>query len=137
MLPKLKDICKYRLEKSREELKAAQILFKEGLYSQTLNRSCYAIFSAVRALLLMDEFESRKHPELISYFNKNYAAAGIFEKKYSIILAEAEWVKNKSDYRDFYIASKDSAEEQIKNGSEFIQKMEEYINSRLATIDVD
>ncbi|MCU0285755.1 MAG: HEPN domain-containing protein [Acidobacteria bacterium] len=61
MQPKIKDLCKYRLEKSKEDLKAAKFLIEEGLYSQTLNRSYYAIFHAVRALFALDEFETHKH----------------------------------------------------------------------------
>lgn len=87
MQPKIRDLCKYRLEKSKEDLKAAQILIKEGLYSQTLNRSYYAIFHAIRALFALDEFEARKHSGLIVYFNKNYVSAGIFEKGYAKILS--------------------------------------------------
>jgi len=131
MQPKIRDLCKYRLEKSKEDLKAAQILIKEGLYSQTLNRSYYAIFHTVRALFALDEFEARKHSGLIAYFNKNYVSTGIFEKEYAKILSQAEWVRNKSDYRDFYIVFKDDAAEQIENAGKFIQRIEEYINSRL------
>ena len=79
MQPKAKDLCNYRLQKSKEELKAARVLFKESLYSQSLNRSYYAIFHAVRALFALEEFETRKHSGLISYFSKNYVAKGIFD----------------------------------------------------------
>jgi uncharacterized protein (UPF0332 family) len=115
MQPKVKDLCNYRLQKSRNDIKAARILFKENLYSQALNRSYYAIFHAVRALFALDEFETRKHSGLISYFNKNYVAEGIFDKEYSKILIGAELVRTKSDYRDFYIVSKDAAAKQIEN----------------------
>lgn len=131
MQPKIKDLCKYRLEKSKEDLKAAKILINEGLYSQTLNRSYYAIFHAVRALFALDEFESRKHSGLIAYFNKNYVSTGIFEKEYSKILSGAEWVRNKSDYRDFYIVSRATATEQVENAEKFIQRIVMYIDSRL------
>jgi uncharacterized protein (UPF0332 family) len=133
MQSKRTDLCNYRLEKAKEDLKAAQILLKEGLFSQTLNRSYYSIFHAVRALFALDEFETHKHSGLISYFNKNYVMEGIFEKEYSKILTQAEWVRNKSDYRDFYIVSKDSAEKQVENAGKFIQRMEDHIKDRLLT----
>jgi YgiT-type zinc finger domain-containing protein len=40
---------------------------------------------------------------------------------------EAEKIRNKSDYNDFYIASKSDAEQQIINAIKFIKTMEEYI----------
>jgi uncharacterized protein (UPF0332 family) len=118
------------LKKSKEDLKAAKVLLKENLYSQSLNRSYYAIFHAVRAIFALDEFDSRKHSGIISHFNKNYISRGIFEKDYSKILMKAERARNKSDYRDFYVVSKESAARQIENAEKFISKMEEFVKKR-------
>jgi uncharacterized protein (UPF0332 family) len=85
----------------------------------------------VRAVFALEEFETRKHSGLISYFSKNYVAKGIFDKEYSKILIRAERVRNKSDYRDFYIVSRDSAAKQIENAEKFIQKMEAFIKNKL------
>ncbi|MGD2084972.1 MAG: HEPN domain-containing protein [Candidatus Aminicenantes bacterium] len=93
MQPSRKDLCSYRLKKSKEDLKAAKVLLRENLYSQSLNRSYYAIFHAVRAIFALNEFDSRKHSGIISHFNKNYIASGIFEKDYSKILMKAERVR--------------------------------------------
>ena len=130
MQPRIIDLCNYRLQKSKEDLKAARILFKENLFSQALNRSYYAIFHALRAVFALEEFETRKHSGLISYFGKNYVAEGIFDKEYSKILIGAERGRTKSDYRDFYIVSKDTAEKQIENAEKFIQKMDEFIKNK-------
>jgi uncharacterized protein (UPF0332 family) len=54
MQPKIKDLCLYRIEKAKGDLKAARILLKKKLYSQSLNRSYYAIFHMARALLALD-----------------------------------------------------------------------------------
>ncbi len=43
-------------------------------------------------------------------------------------------IRNKSDYDDFYIASSEDAEKQVKNAEEFIAAMDEYVNKKL--IDV-
>ncbi len=128
MQPNAKDLCGYRLEKSKEDLRAAKVMIKEKLFSQSLNRSYYAIFHAVRALFALESFETRKHTGLIAHFNKNYAAKGIFDKEYSKILIRAERGRTKSDYRDFYIVSKDDAQLQVNNAEKFIQKIAEYIS---------
>lgn len=60
MQPKVKDLCLYRLEKSREELKAAQVLLKENLYSQSLNRSYYAIFMLSQGMLPLNKLKTLK-----------------------------------------------------------------------------
>ena len=68
----IKDLILYRLEKSKEDLESAEILFKKNKYTQSLNRSYYTIFHAIRALLALDKFDSRKHSGVVSYFIKNY-----------------------------------------------------------------
>ena len=90
MQPKIRDLCTYRIEKAQNDLKAAKFLLEQKLFSQSLNRSYYAIFHITRALLALDEFESRKHTGIIAYFNKEYIAKGIFDKRFAKIIKGAE-----------------------------------------------
>lgn len=41
----------------------------------------------------------------------------------------AEKIRNKSDYNDFYIASKEDAVEQVRNAEEFVRVVDEYIKN--------
>lgn len=109
------ELAKYRIEKSKNDLEASKIMLENNLFSQSLNRSYYSIFHAVRSLLAFDQFDSKKHSGIIAYFNQNFINKGIFDKELSKILMGAERIRNKSDYNDFYIACKDDAEQQIKN----------------------
>ncbi len=81
----------------------------------------------MRSILAFEKFDSKKHSGIIAYFNQNFINKGIFDKEYSKILMGAEKITNKSDYNDFYIASKTDAEQQIKNADKFIETMEEHI----------
>lgn len=121
------DLAKYRMEKAKSDLRASKIMLENKLFSQSLNRSYYSIFHAVRSVLAFERFDSKKHSGIIAYFNHNFINGKIFDKEYSKILMGAERIRNKSDYNDFYIASKDDAEQQIINASKFIKTMEEYI----------
>lgn len=121
------DLAKYRIEKAHNDSQASKIMLENSLYAQSLNRSYYSIFHAVRAVLAFDQFDSKKHSGIIAYFNHNFISNGVFDKEYSKILMGAEKIRNKSDYNDFYIASKTDAEQQIMNAEKFIKTMEEYI----------
>lgn len=61
MLDNQNDLSKYRLEKSKEDLLSSKLLFENGFYKQSVNRSYYSIFHATRALLALDKFDSKKH----------------------------------------------------------------------------
>ncbi len=132
MQPKIRDLCTYRIEKAQNDLKAAKFLLEKKLFSQSLNRSYYAIFHITRALLALDEFESRKHTGIIAYFNKEYIAKGIFDKRFAKIIKGAERMRNRSDYDDFYIVSKDETTEQLGNAEAFIKEIETFIRKKLS-----
>lgn len=134
MQPRTRDLCIYRIEKAKEDLKVARLLFEKKHYSQSMNRSYYAIFHITRALLSLDEFDSRKHSGIIAYFNREYIAKGIFDKKYSKIIKGAEKMRNRSDYDDFFVVSKDEAQKQLKNAEDFTEKIEKFIRERLNEI---
>ncbi len=130
MQPEIIDLSRYRMEKAKADLMAAEILFNEGLFDQSLNRSYYAIFHSVRSLLALDQFDSKKHSGIIAYFNRNYVATGILDKEYSKILMGAERLRNKSDYDDFYIVAKSDADTQIVNARIFIDRIGSLLSER-------
>lgn len=120
-------LSKYRLEKSKNDLKVAIANYESNFYSQSLNRSYYSIFHAVRALLVFDKFDSKKHTGIISFFQLNYVKTNRFDLSFSKILINAERVRVESDYNDFYVASKDETLNQIENAKLFIEGIEKYI----------
>lgn len=64
------DLANYRLADAKEKLMSARILLQEKHLKDSLSRSYYAMFSAVRALLALKEVDSSKHSGVISLFNQ-------------------------------------------------------------------
>jgi uncharacterized protein (UPF0332 family) len=77
------------LEKAKEDLNNAQINMDNGFIKGSINRSYYSIFHAMRAVLALDFFDSKKHSGIISSFQKNYIKTGKFDKMYSTIVEDA------------------------------------------------
>lgn len=48
-----RDYARYRLEKSREDLEAARLLFNNGNYRVANNRAYYAIFHAMPLIMMI------------------------------------------------------------------------------------
>jgi uncharacterized protein (UPF0332 family) len=94
-----------------------------------MNRSYYAIFHAIRALLALDEVDFKKHAGVIGYFQQHYVKPGIFAKEYSTILTDASMKRNQSDYNDFFTATQTETEEQLENAKRFIGAVEKYLMS--------
>ncbi|MDI9476605.1 MAG: HEPN domain-containing protein [Natronincolaceae bacterium] len=125
---KIQALSDYRLEKSKQDLETAKINFEHNMLTQSINRSYYAAFHALRALLAYDCFDSKKHSSILGYFNKNYIANEKIEQEYYRIIASAFDIRTKSDYQDFYIVSKDEAKKQLINAEGFINMIENYID---------
>lgn len=123
------DLASYRLDKASLDLEAAKVLLNSDLVKQSINRSYYAMFHAARALLAYDKFDSSKHSGIISYFNKHYIATGKIKVEIGKMLSSAELIRNKSDYDDFYIASREVAETQLGNAENFITEIKNFIKT--------
>lgn len=132
MLPEhILDKCKYSIEKARDELDTSELLLNNKKFSKSLNCSYYAIFHATRALLLTDNIQRSKHSGLISEFIKQYVATGKLDKRYSKIIKSAEKIRLNSDYKFFYLVSKDEAKEQLENAGIFVSEIVKHIESKL------
>ena len=120
-------LAKYRIEKAGECYCDALAAYDNGSYSNASNRSYYCIFHSMRAVLALDGFDSKKHSGIISEFNRKYIKEGIFNDTFSEIIKLAFTVRGKSDYDDFYIASKESVESQITNAKVFLDAVKTYV----------
>jgi uncharacterized protein (UPF0332 family) len=135
MNEKIKNLALYRSEKSRNELQVSKELLDKNHFPQSINRSYYAIFHSARALLALIEFDSKKHSGIISFFIKNFVKQGLVDEKYSTIINKAQQIRINSDYDDFYIVTKEQAQNQYGDAKEFVKMTEVYLSSQGILID--
>lgn len=130
MAGSITELSKYRYERSLEELKNAKEVFDSGSYKLALNRSYYAIFHAMRAVNVLDEFDSSKHSGVIAHFNQYHVKTGDFERIASKIIQNAMEMREHADYEDFFVASKKDAEEQISKAEQFLGYVKSFLSDR-------
>ena len=121
------DLSKLRLNIAKERISFAKEIFKIGDYKTVANRSYYAVFSAMRAVLALDNIDSKKHSGVIAEFRKNYLKTEILPKELSLTIDELVEVRQGSDYDDFYIISKNEVEQQLLNAEIFVNEIEKYL----------
>lgn len=126
MLDNRKELSEYRLKMAKEKLKSAKLLLDSQQWKDSIGRSYYAIFTAARALLALDGQDFARHTGVISYFQKTYIKTKVFDVKYSRYISEAFQIRNNTDYADFYIVSREDAEEQYERAVEFYNEIEKY-----------
>lgn len=123
----IKELSKYRLERAREELDNARDMFEAGKYKMALNRSYYSIFHGMRAVNVLDEFDSSKHSGIIAHFNQYHVKEGHIPKEASKIVRNASEMREHADYEDFFTASRQDAKEQIRAAELFVGFIEKYL----------
>ncbi len=115
----------YRLNKANTLLTQAELLLNNKQYDGSVNRSYYAMFNAVRAVLAFVKLDSRSHQGVISFFDRYFVKTGIFDKQFSRFLHAAFDTRQDNDYEDFYLPSATEAQEQYTNAAKLIHEVEQ------------
>lgn len=125
------DYARYRIERSKDDLDAAHLLFDGGNYRIANNRSYYAIFHALRAVLTFDNYDSSKHSGVIAEFRRRYIKEEIFPVEVSKMIGSAFTIRNASDYDDMFIASRADTEEQLANADYIYGLLKKYVDGKI------
>ena len=125
-----RELVLYRIETSKSDIKAAEILLRAREFRGANNRAYYGIYHAISAIHALDGNAYKRHKDALANFNKNYVKTEIFPRKLGNRIVEAEEIRHASDYDDFYLATKEEAEEQIQTAKELVKLVEEYVRQR-------
>lgn len=121
------DLSKYRIQEAKDSLRVAERCLSDGFYKDSINRSYYAAFYCIKAVLALGTVDFKRHKDVMAYFNKEYVATGIFQRELGRKLSTLKQLREKSDYDDFYIASKAQAEDQYNTAKYTIEQIEKYL----------
>ena len=125
-----KDMSNYRLEQAEQCLVSAKTLIESNDYKGAANRSYYCVFHSIRSVLALKNVDFKSHAALISHFRKEYIKTNIFSTKMSDILGELFTVRNKCDYDDFYVISKEDVKIQFESAKSFMNEVKDYLNTQ-------
>jgi uncharacterized protein (UPF0332 family) len=115
-------LIRYRLEQADESLKDAKTLL-DGIRSprSIINRSYYAMFYAVLALLQKVGKVPRKHSGAISLFDTEFVRKGLFAKELSKDLHAIFNLRQVSDYQIIEPVTLEEAETALKKAEYFVE----------------
>lgn len=130
MQPDTETLCRYRLERAKEDLQAAKVNHDSGLFKASINRSYYAIFHGIRAVNILDGFDASKHSSVIAHFNQYFVHTGEFERGLYKIIDGAYRIREKSDYSDFFTASREDSAVQLEHAETFVKEVEAYVRKK-------
>lgn len=126
-----KEYVRYRIESSRKTFEAAKVLAENGFWNSAVNRLYYALFYAVNALLVLHKIQTKSHSATKSQFSLHFVKTGKFDKKYGRLLAELYDWRQKGDYDNIFDYDNESVQPLFKPVEEFINSIENDINSSI------
>lgn len=124
------DLSKYRYQSAEEDLTASKTLLNAGQYKASVNRSYYALFHTLRAVTALDGFDSSKHSGIIAFFNRTYVKEGVFDKSLSKFIDLSFRLREKADYQDFVVITKEQAEEQYNKAEQLMLAVKPYLEKQ-------
>ncbi|MDR0963843.1 MAG: HEPN domain-containing protein [Clostridium sp.] len=123
-------LSKYRFRCALEDLEIAHLLLQEGKYKASVNRSYYAVFHGLRSVTALDQYDSNKHSGVIAYFNHTYVKNRVFDKSISKIIDTVYRLREKADYQDFVVISREQATEQTEKAQNVLNIIKPYLDDK-------
>ena len=131
----LTELSKHRLETAFSDFETAKALYEMKQFRVSINRSYYSIFHALRAVVILDSFDSSKHSGIIAYFNQHYVKEGYFDKGFSKLISSVFNMREKADYEDFFIAYAEDAEAQIEKADVILKAVKIFLEDKWSQND--
>ncbi len=126
------DLSRTRLALAKERIGFAREILTLGDYKTVANRSYNADFSAMRAVLALDGYDSKKHSGVIAEFRRRYLKTEILPRDLSFTIDSLVEVRQGSDYDDFYLLSKEEITEQLERAEAFVAAIEAWLLEKYA-----
>ena len=126
----VKALVSHRMDKSKEAIKAAEILLENGMLTFSMNRVYYSMFYAVQALLAVDRVSFSKHGQVKGYFNRELIKTMILAKELGQTYNKAFEYRQKFDYVDFAAPDREMVLDYIKKSKGFYDEIEKYLKSK-------
>ena len=120
MTENLAALIRYRMDQAQEALEAASILLREDSFRASINRSYYAMFYMVLALLASRKEETSKHSGAIALFDRLFVSPGLFPSDLSRWLRRAFDLRTRCDYAAMTIISQEEAKSLLDQATRFV-----------------
>ncbi len=122
-------LSEMQLQEAKRILSFIPVYIDAGDYNGAINRSYYASFHALKALEVIDGYDSKKHSGAISYFRANYIKTGKLAPELSSVIGRLQEARNACDYDMASRFSLIDAQEAFENAKLFTDAIAKYLQS--------
>jgi len=127
MTPEEIEVIRHRLRKARETLGEARTLFDQGYTIGVVNRTYYACFYAVSALLLSEGLSTSKHSGVLSLFSQHWMRTRRLAPELGDFYKNLFDKRLTGDYKDVPAFDRADAETWLGEAETFINSIAEWL----------
>lgn len=131
MRDEIKTLVQYRVERAKESIIEAKLMFEKGHINTYVNRLYYACFYIVSALLLTKGLSSSKHSGIRSLFHQHYVKSGIIDINKGLLYDKLYDNRQKGDYADLVYFKADDVKPWLKEVEEFVETIQNIITKEI------
>ena len=117
------DLIKYRISRSLETLKEADLLIQNEFWNALINRIYYACYYAVSALLLKSSINSSSHKGIRQLFGLHFIQTGLISKEDGRLFSDLFDRRQTGDYDDFIFYEEETVKIFFHEAEGFIQRI--------------
>ena len=125
-------LIRYRMDRSKEALSAARLMYEKGHYNDAVNRLYYSCFYMVIALLATEGVHPGKHTAVRAFLNKNWIKTGKLSKETGRLYNTLFDRREKGDYGDYFRFNADDVEDWLKKVEKAIEEIFQVIEKQLS-----
>jgi len=124
----IRQLVQGRIEEAVESLADAKALLDSGRSGRSIvNRSYYAMFYSVLALLQTINRVPRKHKGAISLFDREFVHQGLLPKELSFDLHQVFELRQVDDYKRIDPVGLDEAQDALTTAERFVAAVRQYL----------
>lgn len=121
MTDETRTLARYRLERAREALDEADLLFNQGHMNTYVSRLYYGCFYAVSALLLLEGHGPSQYSGVRALFHQRFVRTGVFEKDLGRFYDRLFDNRQKADYADLVVFDTEDVGPWLSEARNFVE----------------
>ncbi len=117
------------MRRARQSLQAAELLCENGLYSDGLSRSYYAILHAARAALLTQGVRVNSHEAVKRLFGMHLVKPGLLSAELAVSIRREQDDRFLADYDVTFEPGLEQTEERVRDARNFLESIEDFLQT--------
>lgn len=121
------EMIAYRINRAKETLNEIQILIDHSLWTTAINRTYYACYYSVSALLLKNNIKSQTHSGTRQMFGLHFIKENKISKEIGNFFSDIFDMRHSGDYDDFVVFTEEDVIDVLKSAKKLISTIEDLL----------